>query len=75
MAKLPPRDLRAEAAKHSAGTSARRALAALRLGEQALELFVATLPAGTDRAEARVRMQRNRHRGRQRSSAIRSLYG
>lgn len=73
MARLPPRDRCAEVAKHFHGTPANRVLAVLRLGEDALDLFLATLPAGTSRADARALMQRNRHRGRQRSAVIHAI--
>lgn len=75
MAKLPPRDLRAELAEHGRGTPAQRVRDVLRIGEQALDLFLATLPEGTTRARARAMMQRNRHPGRRRSAAIRALAG
>ncbi len=67
MAKLGARDLSAEIGKHFAGTPLQRLRAALRLGEEAVDLFLATLPAGTTRRQARAIMQRNRHRGRRRS--------
>lgn len=73
MAKLPRRDLRAELAKHGWGTPTSRVDAALRLGEEALDLYLATLPARTRRAEARARMQRTAHPGRRPSGVMRSL--
>ena len=68
MARLPRRDLSEELDKHFAGTAQGRVQTALRLGEQALDLFLATLPAGTTRQRARAMLQRNRHPGRQRST-------
>jgi len=50
MAQFPPRDLRAEAAKHFRGTPDERIRMALRLGQEAIDLFAGTLPAGTPRA-------------------------
>ena len=67
MTRLSARDLSEELGKHFAGTPDTRVRAALRLGEQALDLFLATLPRGTTRRRARTIMQRNRHPGRRRS--------
>jgi hypothetical protein len=67
MARLAERTLREELGKHFAGTADARVEAALRLGEQALDLFQATLPPGTTRQQARAMMQRNRHPGRRRA--------
>lgn len=67
---LPPRDLRAEVTRHFRGTPESRILQAWRLGREALDLFLATLPPGTSRAEARRLMQRNTHRGRRPSRAF-----
>lgn len=67
---LPPRDLQAEVARHFHGTPESRILLAWRLGREALDLFHATLPPGTSRAEARRIMQRNTRRGRRPSRAF-----
>ena len=64
MGVFPRRDLRAEAHKHFHGNAEQRILTALRLGQEALDLYLTRLPAGTTRAEARRAMQRNTHRGR-----------
>jgi len=64
MARLPPRDLQAEIEKHFHGTPAERIETALRLGREALALFLATMPAGTSQEQARFIMQRNKNRGR-----------
>ena len=69
MATFPPRDLHAEVAKHFHGSPEQRILTALRLGEEALTLFLASLPPGTQREQARRIMQRNKSRGR-RASAV-----
>jgi hypothetical protein len=73
MAQLPPRDLRAEVQRHFWGTAEQRILAALQLGEQMLDLFLATQPPGVSREQARRLLQRNRNRGRRRSGAIDAL--
>lgn len=73
MTRVPLRDLRAEVAKHFRGTPQAGMAAALRLGEQALDLFLATLPAGTTRAEARARMRRTAQYGRRRSAVVRAI--
>ncbi|MFN8643226.1 MAG: hypothetical protein U0802_16790 [Candidatus Binatia bacterium] len=75
MSRLGRRDLQAEIDKHFLGTPAARAGAALRLGDEALELFRATLPASVPRAEARAIMRRNAHPGRRRSPVMRRLNG
>jgi hypothetical protein len=64
MASLPARDLRAEVEKHFKGTPEERFQTALRLGRDALEAFLATLPPGTTPGEARETLRRNKHRGR-----------
>jgi hypothetical protein len=64
MGSLPPRDLQAEIAKHFKGTPEERLREALRLGKAELDTFLATLPPGTTRAEARDILRRNKHRGR-----------
>lgn len=70
MAGLPTRDLAAEAAKHFRGTPGERMEAAMRLGREALDLFLATQPPGTSRQVARLILQRNKHRGRRPSVVI-----
>jgi len=70
MTLLPPRDLREEVAKHFQGTSADRVDACLRLGEELLDLYLATQPPGLDRAAARRALQRNSHRGRRPSALL-----
>ena len=72
MARLARRDLSEEVRKHFAGTAQARVRTALRLGEQALDLFLGTLPPGTTRQRARVLLQRNRHPGRQPSRVARA---
>ncbi len=67
---LPPRDLAFERSKHFRGTPEERFLLALRLGREALDLYMAALPAGTSLAEARDRLRRNKHRGRRRSALM-----
>ncbi len=69
MGTFPQRDLRSEAEKQFHGTAEQRILTALRLGRRALEFYLATLPAGTAPASARLAMQHNMHRGR-RPSAV-----
>ena len=73
MTQLPARDLRAELERHFWGTPEQRVLAAVRLGEQALDVFLASQPPGTSRERARRLLQRNRNRGRHRSGAIEAL--
>lgn len=69
MASFAKRDLASEAAKHFRGTAEERILEARRLGEEVLDLFLASQPPGTTRADARRTLQRNTHRGR-RPSAV-----
>ena len=73
MAQLPPRDLHAEVQRHFWGTPEQRILAALQLGEQMLDLFLATQLPGVSREQARRLLQRNHTRGRQRSAAMEAL--
>ena len=75
MALLPPRDLDQEVAKHFQGTPEERMLLALRLGQEALHLFHATLPAGTTLAEAREILRLNKQRGRQPSKVMEAWRG
>jgi hypothetical protein len=67
MPTLPRRDLSAEVAKHFRGTPDERFRAAVRLGGEMLDAFLATLPPGTDRETARDLLRRNKNRGRRRS--------
>ncbi len=67
MATLPVHDLEAEVAKHFQGTPEERILGALRLGQETVALFLASLPEGTKAAEARAILRRNKNRGRQQS--------
>ena len=69
MARLPARDWNAEVEKHFRGSASERVAQALRLGREALELFLSTLPAGTSVEQARAILQRNKNRGRRRSVA------
>jgi len=64
------RTLRVDAATHAWGTAAQRIDAVRRLGDQALDLFLSSLPSGTARARARLIMQRNARRGRRPSKVI-----
>ena len=64
MSSLPERDLQAEVAKHFRGTPESRVIDALRLGQEMLDAFLNTLPAGTTRHEAIEIMRRNKNRGR-----------
>jgi len=73
MTRRARRELDTELAKHFWGTPGERMLASLRLGGEALDLFRASLPRRPTRARARAIMQRNKHRGRQRSAVIESL--
>ena len=70
MAMFPPRNLEAEVRKYFSGTPGERIVAALRLGQEALDLFLATLPPGTSRERARRLMQGNTHRGRRPSRVV-----
>jgi hypothetical protein len=72
MSALPPRDLAAEVSKHFKGTPGERLLRALRLGLRDLDLFLATLPPGTSRDEARRILRRNKHPGRRPSRVMES---
>jgi hypothetical protein len=71
MAQLPKRDLSAEAAKHFRGTPCERMETALRLGREALALFLGTRPPATSRQAAREILQHNKHRGRRPSAVTR----
>ncbi len=66
---LPPRDVAFELSKHFRHTPEERFVLALRLGREALDLYMAARPAGTSLSEARDQLRRNKHRGR-RSSAL-----
>ncbi len=68
--RLPKRDLAVEVAKHFKGTPQERVADALRAGEEALQLFLATLPAGTPREAALDILRRNKHRGRRPSRVM-----
>lgn len=68
MARLPQRDLATEVAKHFRGTPGERIATAIRLGREALDLFLATQPVGMTRQAARRILQRNKNRGRQPSA-------
>ena len=70
MASLPERDLQAEVEKHFKGTPEERYELAMRLGREALDAFLATLPPGTTREEAREILRRNKHRGRRPSRVM-----
>jgi hypothetical protein len=70
MAMFPPRDLEAEVRKYFSGTAEEPILTALRLGQEALDLFLATLPPGTSRERARSLMQRNTHPGHRPSRVL-----
>lgn len=69
-----PRDLAAEAEKHFKGTAGERVALALRLGEDAVDLYLAGAPAGTTRAEARRALARAKHAGRRRSAVMEWLH-
>jgi hypothetical protein len=75
MALLPPRDLDQEVAKHFQGTPEERMRLALRLGQEALKLFHATLPPGTTLAEAREILRLNKQRGRRPSKVMEAWRG
>jgi hypothetical protein len=68
MASTRRRDLQVERAKFFSGDPAERVETVLWLGEQALDLYLASLPRGTSRCEARARMQRHARFGRRRSA-------
>ncbi len=61
---LAPRDLAFEQSKHFRHSPEERFLLALRLGREALDLYLAALPAGTSLSRARDQLRRNKHRGR-----------
>ena len=61
------RDVATQAARHATGaTPQERVAAALRMGELCLDVFLASLPEGTTREEARRRAQRLKGFGRRR---------
>jgi hypothetical protein len=64
MSALPPRALQDEVAKHFQGTPAERIDTCLRLGDEVLDLYLATQSPGLDRTAARRALQGNSHRGR-----------
>jgi len=64
MPPLPARDWQEELRKHGAGTPEERVRAALRLGEDGLDLFLASAPADMTRDAARILLQRRKHFGR-----------
>lgn len=70
MSRFAQRDLASEAAKHFQGTPGERIIQAVRLGEEALTLFLAMQPGDMSRAEAREILRRNKHRGRRPSRVI-----
>ncbi len=70
MARLPARTLDAEVARHFRGTAEERILLALRLGQEGLDIFLASLPPGTTRGAAADIARRNKQRGRRRSAAL-----
>ncbi len=62
------RDVTAEASKYATRTTPEQRVAeALRLGELCLDVYLASLPPGTAREEARRRAQRTKGLGRRRS--------
>ena len=67
---FPRRDLDQEASKHFQGTPQERLLLALRLGREALKLFMATLRPGTSEDEAQNMLRRLKHRGRRPSRVM-----
>ena len=69
MSVLPDRDLDSEAAKHFKGTPSERFELALRLGREALELFLAAHPK-MSRAAALEALRRQKHAGRRPSRVI-----
>jgi hypothetical protein len=70
MSFLPDRDLASEAAAHFQGTPAERFELALRLGREAVRLFLATQPAGTSEAAARDVLRRRKNTGRRPSKVL-----
>jgi hypothetical protein len=69
MGVLPDRNLQSEAAKHFKGTPAERLESALRLGREALVLYLAAHPEMTE-SEARKVLRRNKHAGRRPSRVM-----
>ena len=61
---MQDQDFDAELAKHFQGTPETRVREALRLGEEALDALLKTLPPGTTRDEAREIFTRNKNFGR-----------
>lgn len=70
MRSFPPRTLRSEAQKYAGLRAGDGLLAALRLGEEMLALFLAAHPETTPE-QARTILHRNKTRGRRPSSAAR----
>jgi hypothetical protein len=70
MSAFPTRDLAFERSRHFRDTAEERFFLALRLGREALELYLAGLPPNTSTAEARDRLRRNKHRGRRPSALM-----
>ena len=70
MGRFSARDLANEAAKHFQGTPGERIIQARRLGEEALDLFLAMQPGDMSRAAAREILRRNKHRGRRPSRVM-----
>jgi hypothetical protein len=71
MGVLPPRSIETEAAKHFQGTAAETLEQALRLGREALCLFLASQPAGTSEAQAPEILRRRKQMGRRPSHVLR----
>ena len=64
------RDVTKDASRPSHGRTAEQRIAeALRMGEACLDVYLAALPPGTTREEARVRAARIKGLGRRRSDA------
>ena len=64
------RDVRTDAVRPFQGLTAEQRIAeALRMGEACLDVYLAALPPGTTRAEARARAARMKGIGRRRSDA------
>ena len=70
MSVLPTRNIDSEAAKHFLGTPAERLEQALRLGRDAVRLFLATQPSGTSEVEAREILRRRKNAGRRPSRVL-----
>jgi hypothetical protein len=70
MSLLPERDLASEASAHFRGTPAERFELALELGREAVRLFLATQPAGTDEETARDILRRRKNAGRRPSKVL-----